>query len=292
MTPTRSPRKVVLAILFAALCVCLALVLRAEPSSSTATLEESVVVTTAPPRQPIPVTDSDNDGVPDWQDALQRTDPLIINDQTASYTPPDTLTGQFAESFFEQMVRSQANGGGVNPDTFIENNAEALFAQASDERVTRDEIIISNDNSPAALKAYGNRIAEILINYSDSTEGNEAEILLEALNTNNQELLKQLSPKIQAYRDYESYTLITPVPSSMVREHIALISMYRALANDITAMQTAFSDPALVLVRLEKYQDNAEALIRSIEQVYYPIAAAGVTYSPNDPASAIISIQP
>ena len=54
-------------------------------------------------RQYLSVDDKDNDGIPDWQNALLKTEEIVIASSTD--WKPNTLTDKFSVAFFESIIQ-------------------------------------------------------------------------------------------------------------------------------------------------------------------------------------------
>ncbi len=246
----------------------------------------------APERRALPELDQNGDGVPDWQEALQITEPLAITGEPgADYVPPETVTEQFALDFFQDIVRSENYGAfGTAPDELVANAADTLAQEATDTLFTPADIVITTNNSPEALAAYGEAIASIVVSYSEDGTQSETDILVQALRSQNGDDLKKLDAKIDAYSQYVDTTKNLSVPSSMVQEHLALLNSYQAILSDITAMRNAFSDPMLALLRLKRYQDDATGLLVSLNGLYATLVTQGITWNANSVVYSVISI--
>ncbi len=82
-------------------------------------------------RNYIAVDDSNQNGLPDWQDALQDRELVITGEHASStYQQPETVTGKFALSFFEDVIRSKNYGAfGETPEELITRASEELASQ-------------------------------------------------------------------------------------------------------------------------------------------------------------------
>jgi hypothetical protein len=291
---SRSQKKIVGAILFGTTVIALALILKREPASLnnvTVVNGEPVVVTKAPERNAIPIADSNGDGVPDWQEALQVTEAIKTSSSTTPYITPNTLTDQFALEFFEQMVRNESNGAfSKSPKELVAALSAPLAAQATDPIITAKQILVSTDNSAAALTAYGEAVAQIIITHDDPSGENEAIILERALRDSNPEELKKLDGKIDVYTDVLNKTLSLSVPSAVKAEHLLLVNAYQAILGDLYAMQNAFNDPMHALLRMKRYQDDATVLGNTLVTLATKLTRSGATWNPGSPMLKIISI--
>lgn len=286
-----SQKRISIALLFAAVLISVALFLRADTPTSAENREAAVAVV-APERQALPELDQNNDGVPDWQEALQITEPLeITGEPTDGYTPPDTLTEQFALDFFQDIVRSENYGAfGTSPDELVANAANALAEEVTDTLYVPKDVIIGDNNSPEALTAYGEAIAAIMTSYSEDSAQSEADIFMQALRSQNEEDLTKLDGKILAYTNYVEKTKALTVPSSMVREHLDLLNSYQAIQSDIAAMRDSFSDPMLALLRMKRYQDDATGLLLAINNLYTALVNQNITWDSDSIVYSVISI--
>jgi hypothetical protein len=93
--------------------------------------------------------------------------------------------------------------------------------------------------------------------------------------------LVALSSTYQAMRDQ---TLATPVPRPLVKEHLDLINTYHAIHKDIESMTIALEDPALSLMRLKRYEDDAAGLGFALENMYKALLPYSTLLQSDDPA--------
>ncbi|MFT7507133.1 MAG: hypothetical protein ACI92I_000272 [Acidimicrobiales bacterium] len=276
------------ALFIGALLISSALFIRSWSVESVPVVHNVAVVTAAPERTAIAVTDKNNDGVPDWQEALLVTEAMNISGTTTAYTAPETLTDQFALEFFEEMVRNENYGEfGDTPEELVLQTSEALAREARDVLLEGKDITISSNNSIEALSRYGEDVAIIIDTYSTHATENEAKILERALREQSAEGLVKLNDNIAVYTSLLEETQKLAVPEVMKTEHLNLLNTYQALIADITAMQTAFEDPMYALLRLKRYQDDAAGLYASIVNMYTALLKHDAQW---DEGSAVYSL--
>ncbi len=254
------------------------------------------LVVTAPERTYIESLDTDGDGVKDWEENLQGK--IFETIQTPSttadvvsaepYTPPTTFTGKFSEAFFKDYLQGKIGSAETSDPTKLVGNAvEAIEKNTLSKRHTRLELTII-PSTDEALREYGNTIPKIIATHSVKTE-NAAVILNEALATNNPGLLEKIGPILTMYTKTTSDLLATPVPDSLVNEHIALMNAYEATVTNIGAMQVAFTDPLYALARIKGYEEDGKVLASSFKAIEAVLSARGISYS-NDEAGAFFYI--
>jgi len=292
---SRSQSRISIAVIFAAAIVALAVFLRTN-TETTANIEavngEPVIVVTAPTRSAIPVSDSNGDGVPDWQEALVNTQTVDVATTNVESYNPDTLTEQFSQQFFEDVLRTKSTGAyGATPEEIIASAQEKLAQDAVDTLYTTADIKLSANNSAEFLASYGEAIAQILVNQEDTTEENEAVILQHAVDNQNPDELKKLDVKIAIYSAILSQTLALTAPTIAAKEHLDLINSYQAVLNDIKAMRTAFSDPMLALLRMKRYEDDVAGFKNAFENLYNKLYDNGARWTESSVVFNLISIQ-
>lgn len=246
----------------------------------------SVAIKTESVRTFVPINDTDGDGVPDWRENIPDG---AAETETASSSRTETLAAELAQL----MLNSNGEEGvSYSTTTVVDDTASSLISEAVDEQYTSDDITTSADNSLPALKAYGNKIAEIAIKNS-VPEGSDDEltVLNRSFTSGGQEELKKLDPIIDSYSKMVEDMLTVTVPNSMTAEHLALTNVYRALLEDIKAFQNVYSDALPAMLRFRRYPEDASALYTAISNLYLKLYESGIQWNESDIASQFISIE-
>ena len=279
-------------ILFAAALISAALFLRDTRESAPETSGAVAVVRSAAERNVIPVEDQDRDGVPDWQEALQVTTPLELTGETDdTYTPPETITDQFALEFFQDIVRAENYAMfGDTPQELVASAANSLAVDTADTLLTEEDVLVNPDASVRAQAAYAEQVARIMQTYSEESAENEAEVLTRALRSQDEADLVSLDEKIDAYTNFLEETKALPVPENLVREHVNLLNAYQAALSNVTAMRNAFVDPMFTLMRMKRYEDDAAGLLLAISNLYTLVVSRGAQWDEGSPVYSVISI--
>lgn len=288
---SRSQKKISGALLIGAALIAGALLVRSYTNDGTVTTQDTVVVAAAPQRTAIRVTDTNNDGVPDWQESLLVTGALDMASTTGDFKEPETLTEKFALSFFQDMVRAENYGAfGDTPEELVLEASNTLAAQAVDVLFTTQDIIVSSDNSPEALSAYGEAVARITTLYPDPSEENAAVILARALRNQSPAELTALDTKIAAFTNILRDTKELTVPTSLQREHLNVLNSYQAVLTDIQAMRNAFTDPMLSLLRMKRYEDDNIGMAISLQNLYQKLVSNGATWDEKSVVTPFLAI--
>lgn len=238
---------------------------------------------TKPLRTFIPITDSDQNNIPDWQETFTSVEVSLGDSSTTSPTMVGNLTSELA-------ARTAA---GINdPEAIVDELDKKLTLEITEEKYTRDDITVTENNSTIALRTYGNAVA-VIAQSGTLPEGTDTplNILDSYFLHKDPSILEKLVPHEEAYSKMVKQMLVTPVPSSMTNEHLYLINIYSALSADIAAMQKAETDALAAMLRMRRYPQDANALYTAVSDLYLKIHRSGVQWNNNDAASSFIKIE-
>jgi hypothetical protein len=259
------------------------------PSNSAAT-----AIVAAPNRVPLPVVDTNADGIEDWQETFTSDAQITLDKNVSSdYVVPDTLTDQVGVAFVQEIIRAKGYGSfGKSEEEVITQTVEQISTHATDRILDMRDIIISEDVSTEAIRAYGNAMADAIILNSNSNLRHELLILEDVANSRNPESAKELADLAEVYRKMRDDSLLIPVPSLFVKEHLDAINVYNALYNDILTMSKALSDPMLTLVRLKRYEEDALGLALAFQNLYLAVEPYAAIFERDDSAVFFVNFSP
>ncbi len=249
-------------------------------------------------RVAIPVSDSDNDGVEDWQDSLIKNDPLVINsgkDKNESYTPPDTLTGKAGVKLMSDFLLSKTPAGIINPNIKTDKQdiagqvADAVILESLPDKVyDLSDIVILKNWDGNDVRNYANSIVNILKKYDSNIKNDKPGVTVmfsEMLNNIEKDKRKhQFAEFVKSYSNYIREALELPVPEFMAQNHVNLINSFGVLRTDINAMLEYEKDPMLAIVRFRSFTDDAVAFFYSMRNIYTMIKPYDSYFKPDDPA--------
>lgn len=254
----------------------------------------SVVVARAPVRTPIEARDLNKNGIEDWQESLEARIYKAIDTPTTTfdinldepYTPPETFTGKFSEAFFKDYMKGKMNGQDfTDPTAMVGTAVKAIELNTQSKRHSRLELNIV-PTTPESIRAYGNRVAEIMKTHSIDNEP-ESHILQNALEANNPSMLRELEPIRNVYVETIVDTLAMDVPDVFADMHVNLLNANEAIELDISAMQVSFTDPLYSLARVKSYKTDAQALFESLSAIREKTVAEGISYGNNEPGAIL-----
>lgn len=198
--------------------------------------------------------DSDGDGTPDGQETKEGRNPAKANTAKPGNTPNDLLAviqdPHFATSstdilgikkeFFAKFMTEQGNQ--IREATY----KDLLRSFDANKIAVNNQIVdlnISSDNSPEALRAYGNAFGIIITKYTKRTHRTEQEILADAIRSSSTPILQQLQLPAVDYKNFSNDLKVLKTPSGMAQYHLLIVNGYEQMSKGLILMQELFVNP-------------------------------------------------
>ena len=258
------------------------------------TLENSAAVVVGPyERQYIQTYDSDGDGLRDWEEALLgNEEPIIINAST-TYTPPDTLTGEFGVEFFTQVAEVQTLGDYAPENSELVNSTLATAELRTRETLyTKNDIIILPSSEDADLRVYANAVGRIMEEGPNPNAEQEAIVFRDALFAQDQERLDDLIPIAENYQTIRDRLRALPVPEALATEHLNLVNIFQIMFTNVESMRLAFDDPLLAMFRVQRYEGDAQGLYYVFQNLLLAVAQRNIVFNEAEPGFALYAFTP
>lgn len=272
-------------------------------SAEVASATSALVVADGDVRITQQTLDSDQDGVPDWEEELRGSDPRTYTTFTTPtttpaeleepYTEPTTVTDRFAIDFFEDLMRTGA-GRDMSEEEKAELVADAvknLSKETSDTLYERAHIKITAREDTTTLRDYGNAVGRIILQHSIDNE-NEMVIIQRALDTNNPSELDALQPIVDVYTKIVLDLLALEVPQVLAQEHLDVVNTMSMVRTDIIAMQQTFVDPIPALMRVQRYENDALGMYYALDNVRLALESRSIAYGMEEPGYFLFNLLP
>lgn len=258
-----------------------------QPAAATAAMEP-------PPRVSIAVTDEDQNGIEDWRDEFITTEPIVLtNSDSEPYTPPDTLTGQMGIDFMQGIIRAQGYGPfSRSQEEVIDDTVNQLTTVTEHELYDTPDIIIMDSWDDEDIRNYANTMAAILYRHSVPDLDHELNILHAIVREGETDRMDEIETLADVYTGYRDDSLQVPVPAIFAKEHLDLINTYNAIQSDLAAMTLADADPAQTLLRLKRYEDDADGLWFALQNLYLALEPHASLFTVDDPAALFVAYSP
>jgi len=278
--------------------------------------------------QAIATKDSDNDGLPDWEEALYGTNPRIpdsshlgMTDGEAvsrglivpvaiadvpgiasssgpSATAPEdnTLTAAFAKTFFTLYVAAKkAKGGEGLTETEMNDVAmksleslSSAIAPVPDFKSAKD-INISGAGQES-LKAFAINAEAVLLKNTNSATTSEVLYLKHAIENDDEKVLPYISAIANTYRDSAIGISVLPVPVELAKENLALINSMMRLSKIITDFTRVSNDPLTTILALKQYPQAVLDLGNAFIQIGTVYKAAGISLPDGAPGASFVNL--
>ena len=251
-----------------------------------APLPAALAVSQAPNRVAVSVKDRDNNGIEDWRDSFLTAAPVVLNDAaTSTYALPTTITGMLSINMFQAIVRAKSAGPfGKSQAEVIKSSVDTITEQTRDTLYGIRDVTIIQQWTEADVKNYANVMAGIIINTNVTPKENEIDILNDIVTGGESGRMGELVEIANGYTSILDQSLHVPVPATFIKQHLDLINTYSAVQKDVLAMTKHAEDPALTLVRLKRYQDDALGLKLALENMNDSLLPYAKLFSKSDPA--------
>ncbi len=236
-----------------------------QEGADTATIERGGITK----NDDITLRDSDKDGLPDWEERLNQSDPFtadtdgdgtedgaeiregrdptkagpndkVVAPKGVGFATSSTDLLGIKKEFFAKYLASASRD--VRETTFRD------LIKGFDKRkfISTNEILdlnISSDESPEALRAYGNAFGVIIKKYTGRTTQNEEVVLAEGMKTRSDESLKGLQLIAVDYRNFSRDLRALLVPRPLAPAHLKIVNGYDGMYRGLLGMQYLFSNP-------------------------------------------------
>lgn len=267
--------------------------------------------------------DSDNDGLPDWEEALYGTDAhnadsfnlgmtdgeavakglivpkAIANIQSAtstSATGNGTLTSAFAQDFFTLYVAAkQANGGTELTDEQTNVLVNQALNQLSRTTPTTTGVKTITDvqvsgTGPEALRSFAIEAEKVFQKNMSTVAVNEIQDLQDAVQNNDIEALTRLAGTAQIYKNYAAGLLALPVPQELAKDDLALINamLVRSEADDdFTRVNT---DPLTTMLALQQFSQTESTFWDVFSNISAVYASSDVVLPNGTPGASFVNV--
>jgi hypothetical protein len=252
------------------------------------------VYSKAMPRVTVKTEDKDNNGIEDWRDVFVPNQAIVLDKSaTSTYSVPTTTTDLLGINLLQSLVNARAAGPfGKTKDQIVSDTANDLARLANDTLLDVKDISIIQNWNENDVKNYANTMAGVVININVKPKSNEAEILSDIVTRGNKARMGELKEIAVGYKTLLDNSKTIPVPATFVKQHLDLLNSYNALSKDIAAMTLVDSDPALTLVRLRRYADDATGLKLSMEEMNSSLKPYYHLFGGSDPATFFAEFNP
>ncbi len=216
--------------------------------------------------------DSNDNGIPDWEESLWGLDPKadgalnksIITQKKVQNGLVDTGAGQndakltqtdiFARQFLSTILALKQSGGlTTDAVTKLTDSMTKGLDQKRDTNTyyTADGITTVPD-SDGAKKAFGLNLLKLIQGYSSQGMGSELPLISNALNGQSEQM-PDLEPEASAYENFAKDLSTSNTPISMAQYIAQMANSSVKMANGLRAGQNIYTDAVGGMVGIDDY---------------------------------------
>jgi len=209
-----------------------------------------------------------------WQKILgtvQSTTTIVSSLKSTSVAlGDDTMTAQLAKDFFGRylLAQGQATQSGADTTGGLDTGTSDQIVSgvlSSDGYTTAQAVVYTAQNlniRPDSNKTTVQNYINSLVQYSqqmsnaDNKNGNEVDIINNAILNQDQNEIAKLDPIIKSYQTLLSSVLKIPVPKEATSLHLKFVNSVSKILSDLQAIRQTFVDPVKSLAALGTYQQD------------------------------------
>jgi hypothetical protein len=234
-------------------------------------------------------TDTDGDGVFDWEEALwglNKYKPATFDDvpdlkyienkrkelNLVDSKDDKTLTetDKFAREFFSTYAAIQGSED-INDQT-MKNIAAALGQKIVNpqfvDKYAADDVKFVRVDNEKTKEAYYVTISDLFAKYEAQGIGDELPIINSGLNTydkkGEQNSFENITRIAQAYKDFASNVIDTPVPESLATYHLRIANAANNTGVSVENMAQVITDPLVGVSGVSEYDKYSNELIKAV----------------------------
>lgn len=240
--------------------------------------------------------DSDGDGTPDGEEVKEGRNPAKASTAKRGEAPNDLLSviqdPHFATSstdilgikkeFFAKFMTEQGNQ--IREATY----KDLLRSFDASKVAVKNQIVdlnVSSDNSPEALRAYGNSFGVIIAKYTKRTHRTEQEILADAIRSSSTPILQQLQLPAVDYKNFSTDLRVLKTPSSMAQYHLQIVNGYEQMSKGLLLMQELFINPINGAGGYEAYNKGKVGVTDGFAHVVVLFGKENIQFATSEPGA-------
>ncbi len=262
--------------------------------------------------------DTDGDGLKDWEEVLWKTDinnkdtdgdgtndnEEIRRKRNPAVKGPDdamldtvyksaskgengeeieNLTTVYASEMLRNIIMTKAENGSFSTEDSIDV-AKSIMSSLDDfsgpeEYIYQEsELATTSDKSEKTLKEYANKLCLIIQKYFDPIPESEMAVLEDMMINKNYEKAGDLEALVAAYQNTAEEALKITVPEELVSEHLNIINTFALISRNIKRMAKIETDPAMSLIGMRQYSQNAQTANTALRSLYETFAKKSIIF--------------
>jgi len=215
--------------------------------------------------------DSNDNGIPDWEESLWGLDPKGNGDankkaiaskkaaagiDTTEPKSPANATDAFSRQLLSAVLALKQSGS-LTPEAItnlaasVGNSVDAHHADPA--TYTINDIRLTSSSTAQAKAAYKVALKGVIDQYQDVNLGSELGIISDGLSGGGADTLAALGPIAQAYTDISKKIIALPTPPGASLYALALANTSAAMGATLVQIQNLYGDVISGMVGIDDY---------------------------------------
>ena len=222
--------------------------------------------------------DSNNNGIPDWEEYLWGLDPYkngpenkefilakkktlsennnLLSDSSQTITDNEALSREF----FAAIVSLQQTGS-LDADSIsaISNSIGDNVKTVDIKDTYTNEMMTVVGDSPDANNKYQEDLRQLVLKYKDANIGNELTFIIQGLNNKDLQALYAAKTVAIAYQNFSKEFIKIPVPRNLAALQLSAANNYEKTGETLNSLTTMLNDPLggmKAMLNYKKYNDD------------------------------------
>jgi hypothetical protein len=226
--------------------------------------------------------DSNENGIPDWEERFWGLDPLVTSTNgrlhteiiaerktiLSSQTNAEKLTETdrvARELFMISTIVGGSTDGDLGTIRAVSLEAADAFTQGKGliDQITIDTMeLVPTDKNQIAL--YMKKLIEVL---ESKTPTNELEVMALVSENNDMSLLPKLTPITASYKELSRKVISIPVPRVFAEDHLALANSINNMGRGLATFQTIKDDPLIGIIGFYQYNTESDRFSDTVDTI-------------------------
>gem|GEM_PF-7011229 len=217
--------------------------------------------------------DTDNDGIDDGREVTERAqkndEHLEKSASAATAVKKATQTEEFSKKFFTNYLelRKSGNLNEASIQDLVSRMAEGVTNTKTSPAYTTKNIVITPSTTNENYKRYANTFGTIRERYKQSYENNPLQVSEDGPNLEDPKLLKRIGEISEMYKKMAAELSKVPVPQPLASTHLSLLNSYLQSSAGLYQISIIATDPILAIKGIAQHQEASvreQALVKDV----------------------------
>ena len=218
-------------------------------------------------------------------------DILENNDRISGSSENNNYTDMVGKGLLQEYFRARESNIAINEEKIVKDILAMTLPEKYEIEYKEYEVKdlnISSKNDTRSFKNYGNKLGETSTkNTYDTSEGNEIEILMRAVQLEREGEFSKLEPIIKNYESLIKDLLAIETPAELASVHLNIINSLGKMTESVEQFNVMLKDPFRGLFVMASYSRYGADLQDYMKELNNFMKNKGITFGETEPGSSI-----